>query len=54
MSHTVQVPYELFEDEDGVWCANAFFQHGGAQGYGNTRDATERPARSPPFPGADA
>ncbi len=37
---TVRVPFAVEQDEDGVWCAHAWFGPGrGAHGDGRTRDA---------------
>ena len=37
---TVHVPYNLEQDEDGVWCASAQLRPGvGAVGDGTTREA---------------
>jgi predicted RNase H-like HicB family nuclease len=39
-SQVVHVPYEVEQDEDGVWCAHAQLRPGlGAHGEGDTEDA---------------
>lgn len=36
---TVHVPYTVYQDEDGVWCAHAWLgSSGGAHGNGATMD----------------
>lgn len=40
MARTVTVPYDLEQDEDGVWCAHAQLRPGvGAHGEGSTPEA---------------
>ena len=40
MSRAVHVPYNVAQDEDGVWCAHAQLRPGvGAHGEGDSRDA---------------
>ncbi|MGF1663183.1 MAG: hypothetical protein ACFCVG_12095 [Kineosporiaceae bacterium] len=39
-ARVVHVPYEVEQDEDGVWCAHAQLRPGlGAHGEGDTEDA---------------
>jgi hypothetical protein len=40
MTRTVHVPYNVDQDEDGVWCAHAQLRPGvGASGEGGSREA---------------
>lgn len=39
MSQIVHIPYNIEQDEDGVWCAHAQLRPGvGAHGEGSTRE----------------
>jgi predicted RNase H-like HicB family nuclease len=39
-SRVVHVPYDIEQDEDGIWCAHAQLRpHVGAHGEGDTPDA---------------